>query len=133
MADRFTINILQQHQRHLEGLTDAVDTMAAVQSTIEKQNDQIVRLLSTTTTDRLMGFLRALSATVQLALIACLTVLLAAILFLGAILWSGESPVAFSLRFIDRSGETVSSVFGTCGKSDPSAPTSNPRITPEEQ
>lgn len=132
MADRFTINVLQQHQRHLEGLTDAVDTMAAVQSAIEKQNDQIIRLLSTTRTDRVIAFLRELSTPVQLAFIACSTLLLVALLFLGAILWSGESPVAFSLRFIDRSGETVSSVFGACGKSGPSAPASEPRITSEE-
>jgi hypothetical protein len=122
MADKLTINVLQQHQRHLESLTDAVDDVAAKQHTIEKQNDQIIRLLSTTHTDRVIAFLRELSTSVQLALIACSTLLLVALLFLGAILWSGESPVTFSLRFIDRSGETVSSVFGSCSQAPPSDP-----------
>lgn len=110
--DRFTLNILQQHQRHLEGMTDAVDDMSAQQALIGKQNEQIIRLLSTTTTDRLTGFLSGLSVSVQLALIVSVTVLLVALLFLGAILYSGESPVTFALRFVDRSGDAVEGVFG---------------------
>ena len=124
--DRFTLNILQQHQRHLEGMTDAVDDMSAQQALVSKQNEQIIRLLSTTATDRTISFLSSLSMGVQLTLIVCATVLLVAMLFLGAILYSGESPVTFALRFIDRGGDTVEGrCAGLCA-----CPGSRPRPSP---
>lgn len=108
--DRLTQQILGQHQATLSDMADGLD---ANTNAINAQTQAIKTLTEAakhTRTAMVIDAFRALSAPVQMVVVAAISAFCIAALFLLALLYSGASPEAFALRFLDRAAESIGAI-----------------------
>lgn len=126
--DRLTQQILGQHQATLSDMADGIDANTNAVNAQTQAIKALTESMRHTRTAMVIDAFRSLSAPVQTVVVAATAAFCIAALFLLALLYSGASPEAFALRFLDRAAESIGAV--SC-EDTPSSPSTPPSPSPE--